>query len=207
MLVGGLGLAVAGCGSSRHQTAAPPSTLGSKSTLPESKGYTCSDPKGDISADTSANGTLTQPSGIDLLEASAHVEGDVLAVKFTTVGPITTVPQPLFDVFQGDIGTAPDFSFELRAQPTGTATAAGPWSVTLHTFKGGNEAKTELSVPVTVTDTTLSYQVPLTQIPPIATLQWQFGSSAVVSTGSVFDDCNSFTTTTTSGGASTTTSG
>ncbi len=70
----------------------------------------------------------------------------------------------------------------------------------LHTFKGGNEAKTDLAAPVTVQGNTLSYQVPLNQIPAVVSLQWQFGTSSVQPNGSVpYDDCSSFTATTTTG--------
>ena len=128
------------------------------------------------------------------------VKDDALAVSFTTNGPIAEVSQPLFDVQQGDPSVAPELSFELRAQPVTATNPAGAWNVVLHTFKGGNEAKTDLGVPVTVAGNTLSYQVPLNQIPSVVSLQWQFGTSSVQADSSVpYDDCSSFTATTTTG--------
>jgi hypothetical protein len=192
-LVLGLAVAAAACSPANH-SAASSSTVGQQTTLPRTTGYTCHDPLGDISLDPSAAGRLTQPAGIDIVEASALVEGDVLAVSFTTNGPIAAVPQPLFDVQQGDPSTAPDLSFELRAQPATITDSAGPWNVVLHTFKGGNEAKTDLAVPVTVDGSTLSYEVPLSQIPAVVSLQWEFGTSSVQADNSVpYDDCSSFT--------------
>ena len=186
------GSAAVGCSpSSNHANST--STVGQQTSLAHTTGYTCHDPSGDVSLDPSAAGKLSQPAGIDLVEASALVKGDMLAVRFTTNGPIATVAQPLFDVQSGDPSTAPDLSFELRAQPTNAADPAGAWNVVLHTFKGGNEAKTDLGAAVTVDGNTLSYQVPLNQIPAVVSLQWQFGASSAQPNGSVpFDDCSSF---------------
>ncbi len=191
---------VGGACSPTNRSTSSTSTVGKQTTLPRTKGYTCHDPVGDISLDPSAAGKLTEPAGIDIVEASALVKGDALAVSFTSNGPIAAVAQPLFDVQQGDPSTAPDLSFELRAQPVDAANPAGPWNVVLHTFKGGNEAKTDLAAPVMVQGNTLSYQVPLSQVPAVVSLQWQFGSSSVQPNGSVpYDDCSSFTATTTTG--------
>jgi len=195
-LVAALAVAAVACTPTNHS--ASTSTVGQQTTLAKNAGYTCHDPTGDISVDPAAAGKLTEPAGIDLVTASALVQGDVLAVSFTTNGPIASVAQPLFDVQSGDPSTAPDLSFELRAQPVDPAKPGGAWSVVLHTFKGGNEAKTDLGVPVSVNADTLSYQVPLTQIPAVASLQWQFGASSSQPNGSVpFDDCSSFTAETT----------
>ena len=191
---------VAGACSPTNRSTSTSSTVGKQTTLAQTKGDTCHDPVGDISLDPKAAGRLTKPAGIDIVEASSKVQGDVLAVHFTTNGPIAEVPQPLFDVQEGDPSTAPDLSFELRAQPVNPADSAGAWNVVLHTFKGGSEAKTDLAAPVTVSGNTLSYEVPLSQIPPVVSLQWQFGTSSVQPDNSVpFDDCNSFTATSTTG--------
>jgi hypothetical protein len=196
-LVAAVGLGAGACSPINHSSATT-STVGQQTTLAKNKGYTCHDPAGDISVDPSAAGKLTEPAGIDLVTASALVQGDALAVTFTTQGPISSVAQPLFDVQSGDPSTAPDLSFELRAQPVDPANPAGTWGVVLHTFKGGNETKTDLGVPVTVQGNTLSYTVPLNQIPAVASLQWQFGASSSQPNGSVpFDDCSSFSAETT----------
>jgi len=203
-----LTLLFAACSSSGKKGSAP-TTLGSKSTLAESNGYDCPDPAGDIGTDTGANsvGKLSQPSGIDMTHASAKVEGDNLVVSFQTVGDITTAPQPIFDVLQGDLSSATDLTWALRAEPVVKTEPAGKWHVVLSTFKTGPEQKTELDVPVTVNGTSLTYSVPMKDIPPIATLEWQFGASSPQGDGpAFFDDCNSLKSqpSATGGGASST---
>jgi hypothetical protein len=191
-------LVVAAACSPSSSTSSSESTIGPQTTIQQSRGYTCIDPRGDISIDTKATGTRRDPAGIDLLRASANVEGSTLVVHFLTAGPIAQVRQPLFDMEQGDVSSAPDQSWELRAQPVGNQGASGTWGLTLHTFRAGNEVKTDLPTPVTVSGNSVSYAVPLSAIPPIATLQWQFGSASEQANGTVpFDDCSSFAATTT----------
>jgi hypothetical protein len=173
------------------------STIGPQTTIGPSRGYTCVDPRGDISLDTKGIGKLTKPAGIDILRASANIEGPTLVVHFLTAGPIAQVRQPLFDMEQGDISAAPEQSFELRAEPIDPKKPAGDWGLTLHTFRTGNEVKTDLPTRVSVSGSTLTYAVALSQIPAIATLQWQFGSASEQANGSVpFDDCSSFSAST-----------
>jgi hypothetical protein len=174
------------------------STIGPQTTIAPSRGYTCIDPRGDISLDTKGVGRLTKPAGIDLLRASANIEGSTLVIHFLTAGPVAQVTQPLFDMEQGDISAAPEQSFELRAEPIDPKKPAGAWGLTLHTFRGGSEVKTDLPTQVSVSGSTVSYAVALSQIPAIATLQWQFGSASEQPNGSVpFDDCSSFSASTT----------
>jgi hypothetical protein len=195
--VAGLGV-VAACSPSQSTTDNSATTIGPQTTISPSRGYTCIDPRGDIGLDTKGTGKLTKPAGIDILRASANVEGSTLVVHFVVAGPIDQVRQPLFDVEQGDVSAAPDQSFELRAVPAGSQGPAGPWSLTLHTFRGGNEQKTDLPSTVRVSGATLTYTVPLDQIPTIATLQWQFGTASEQANGTVpFDDCSSFSATST----------
>jgi hypothetical protein len=190
-------LAACSCSSSGGDDAGNvPSTIGSDDTFPESKGLLCTDPTGDISTDPKAVGTMTEPAGIDIVTAEAKVDGDVLAVTYTMNGPISLVPEPFFNLLQGDM-SAPQYTFELRTEPA----ANGNWGLTLITFDTGTDARKQLTTPVTVTGNTLSYRVPLSQIPKIATLLWTFGVTATMPDGSVpFDDCSSLT-----GNASTTT--
>jgi len=207
-LAAGLAVAVAAgllvaCSPTNHSVSST-STVGQQTTLDQTHGYTCHDPVGDLSLDPKASGKLSQPAGIDLVEASALVKGDVLDVRFTTAGPIASAPQPGFFVQNGDPSTAPALSFLLAAQPTDPNKPVGAWNVALHTFATSPEKVTHLVVPVTVAGNTLTYQVPLSQIPAVVSLQWEFGSVAVAADGSKpFDDCNSFTaastTTTTKG--------
>jgi hypothetical protein len=188
---------MAACSPSQSKSTTGP-TIGSQTTIGPSRGYTCIDPRGDIGIDTKGTGKLRDPAGIDILRASANVEGSTLVVTFLTAGPIDQVRQPLFDMEQGDIASAPDQSFELRAVPATSQGASGPWALTLHTFKTANEVKTDLPTVVHVSGSTLSYAVPIDKIPPIVTLQWQFGAASEQANGTVpFDDCSSFSATST----------
>ena len=193
-VVAGL-LVATGCSSSK-QAASVPSTVGPQSTLPQSQGYTCDDPTGDIGKDVTGVGTLTEPAGIDLVTAAAQVEGTNLVVTYTTAGPIASVPEPFFDLFQGD-ASAPGLSFDLRTEPTG---AGGAWVLSLGTTPaaGGQERFQALPVSVAVTGNTLTYTVPLSALPTIATLQWSFGATSTQPDSSVlFDDCSSIPSPTT----------
>jgi len=205
-LVGGV---LAGCSSSGPD-ASVPSTVGAQSTLPESNGFTCDDPKGDVIDAAKQTELLSEPAGIDLVQVDAHVDGDALAVTFTTAGPISLAPEPFFDLLQGAM-SAPAYSWEIRAEQN----SQGDWALELTNFAplasaGGTAASTGLSAPVTVTGNQLSYRVPLNTIPAIATLQWNFGSSSTQADKSVrIDDCTSLSsaTTTTAALGSTPTSG
>jgi hypothetical protein len=194
LVLGGL---VAGCSSSSSKGTT--STVGPANTLKGATGYTCKDPTGDIALGQSGPSNLSQPAGIDIVEASAHVQGDVLAVSFTTAAPISSAATPLFAVDSGDPSAAPQTSFELRAEQK---SASAPWQVNLHTFKGPKEAIQDLSIPVTVNGNTLSYEVPLRQIPPVVSIQWQFGSTSTAANGDVFfDSCDSFSSSSTTSSA------
>ncbi|MGZ4716910.1 MAG: hypothetical protein ACXWCB_09470 [Acidimicrobiales bacterium] len=193
-----LGGVVAGCSSSGPSAGDVPSTVGPQSTVPESSGFTCNDPTGDVVDAARQTEMLEDPSGIDLVTAEAHVDGDALAVSFTTAGPISLAPDPFFDLLQGSLDS-PAYSFELRAEP-------GPgdtWKLGLTDFSplataGGQAVTTGLSAPVTVTGNQLSYRVPLTTIPKISTMQWNFGSSSTQADKSVrIDDCTSLTSSST----------
>jgi len=178
-LAAALGVIVVAAGCSPSQGGGgSAATIGSQTTIGPSRGYTCIDPRGDIGIDTNGSGKLSSPAGIDILRASADVEGTTLVVHFLTAGPIAQVRRPLFDMEQGDISSAPDQSFELRAQPVGNQPPSGQWGLTLHTFRAGTEATTNLQTAVDVSGDTLTYAVPLSQIPTIATLQWQFGTAS-----------------------------
>ncbi len=180
------------CSGGSDGGSATPNTIGPQSSLAESKGFRCEDPKGDLGSAIKGVGTVSEPAGIDIVVAEAKVDGTVLAVTYEMAGDPNAAPSPFVDLLQGDI-TAPDFSFELRGAPISGTAVRAPWGLTLITFKGG-EQRRGLDTAVTVSGNTVSYSVPLAEIPPIATLQWTFGSSSTADNGTViFDDCNSFT--------------
>ena len=92
---------------------------------------------------------MTEPAGIDIVTAEAKVDGDVLAVTYTMNGPISLVPEPFFNLLQGDM-SAPQYTFELRTEPTSN----GDWGLTLITFDTGTDVRKQLTTPVTVTGNT-----------------------------------------------------
>jgi hypothetical protein len=199
VVAAGLTIAV-GCSTGTKDEAAVPSTIGPSSNLPQSTGFTCDDPTGDIGSDLKGVGTGREPAGIDIVTAEAHVDGDALAVTYTMAGPIMAAPSPFFVMLQGDI-SAPQYSFDLRTEPTGPN---GAWVLKVGTTpaNGGIETFAPLSAPVSVDGNVLRYRVPLTDLPTIATLQWSFGATSTAADQSVlFDDCSSLTSTaTTTGG-------
>ena len=196
-------VALSGCSGSSGGGSDVPNTIGPQSSLAESKGFRCEDPKSDLGSAVKGVGTASEPAGIDMVVAEAKVENDALVVTYQMAGDPNTAPQPFVDLLQGDI-TAPDFSFELRGAPIAGTPTGSPWGLTLITFKGGEQRKA-LATAVTVSGNTVSYQVPLADLPPIATLQWTFGTSSTSAGGTVvFDDCSSLTAQ--PGGDTTTTS-
>ncbi len=153
--------------------------------LPSSTGDRCDDPVGDldIPAGVPEEG-LAGLAGVDLVEGEAAVDGDVLAVRFETAGPVETVPTPTFVVAQGD--PLQPFSFELRL-----TRELDRWEVTLVTWPDAREKRQLLSTPVSADGTTVAVDVPLDALPPIA-LSLQFGAASEVSPGVfVIDDCSS----------------
>lgn len=155
-------------------------------TVASSNGDSCTDAKGDLDV-----GTLDDPSvlaslaGIDLTEASARPNGDVLEVRFTTAGPINLVPSATFIVAQGN--PFQPLSYELRAVKQGDA-----WQVVLVTWDQAEQRK-PLGIAPAVSGNQLSFAVPLTDLPPVASLL-QFGTSATVPGGKlVIDECSSLT--------------
>lgn len=184
-------LVLAGCATSENAAAPTPSlnvpqpTLGSRAV-----GDQCDDPTGDIQDSVRSAGTLADPPGIDIVHAEAKLVDDTaLNVVFQTAGPIESATDPLFIVLQGDTSQAINQSFELRAQAK-----AGRWGVTLITFANNRENPgKDLGVPVTVGGNQLSYSVAKSSLPTIATILWQFGSSAGISANNrLIDDCEPF---------------
>ncbi|MCU0267156.1 MAG: hypothetical protein MUF83_00775 [Acidimicrobiales bacterium] len=161
---------------------------------PSQLGDACTDPTGDLSADVKAAGGSSEPAGADLVEASARVEDDVLAVRFVTAGDIDQLVRPLFVVGQGDLGLAPQQSFELRVGRG----ESGAWALTVLTLADGRQRETPLLVPVTVEGSELRYDVDLAGLPRIETLLWLFGTSAETTLegdaepSRVIDECASF---------------
>jgi hypothetical protein len=182
-------LAATACSGSKGPDAGPTGTFPSVGTSPPASGAACSDPAGDLATDSKNGGALSEPAGIDLTRAEAVLTSTALEVSFETVGMIDSAPVPTFIVGQGRAGN--DVSFEIRAAPVGPPPSP-PWALTIATFRGGNEGRAPLQTPVAVKDNTLSFEIPLKDLPPVATLIWQFGSSSGEGDDATFDDCNNF---------------
>jgi hypothetical protein len=192
LLAAGLLLSLTACSGSGNDasTVTPPPNNGT--VAPTTRGDVCDDPTGDLGTDAKvAAGTLSEPAGIDLVRAEAELTDTSLKVTYRTAGPVNLVEEPLFLMEQGVPGQ--DVSFELRASPLGPGT---PWTLRLITFRAGQEqSPITLPTPITVSGDTVSYEVSRRDLPPVATLIWQFGSTAGNPSDPdvtvVFDDCSS----------------
>lgn len=185
VLVPLLALGTACSASDTSGTGTPVSTGG---TLPPPGDAFCDDPVGDLADDSRVEGTLSDPPGVDLVRAESKLGAQTLKVTFTTNGAINQTREPTFIVATGT--PASDTSFEIRATPKGPAPSPA-WGLELITFKAGNEApRKPLAAPVTVDDRTLSFEIPLTDLPPVVTLIWQYGSSSGDGDAALTDDCN-----------------
>jgi hypothetical protein len=177
LVLGALVAAASGACSS-SQDPPMPEGISTVTLPPPTDGANCTDPKGDISDSAQqVAGTLSEPAGVDLVAAEAAISDTDMTITFTSAGPIADAPEPIFYVSQGPSGL--EASFELRIQPAST----GAWTVGVITWAeeaGGvrESAPRSLGVPVTVEGNELSFTVPLTELPKIVTMVWQFGASA-----------------------------
>jgi len=173
----------AGCSSGSKATDAG---AGATSTLvPSSSGDSCTDPTGDLDLPVGVSSSTPGLAGVDLVSASAKVDGDQLAVAITTAGPIDAAPAATYVVAQGDpLG---QFSFELRM-----VHGADGWTTTLVTWPDKVETRQKLAITPKVAGDTLTVSVPLSSLPAIS-LAMQFGSTATVDGKIVVDDCSSLT--------------
>jgi len=167
---------------------------GNNGTLaPKTTGASCSDPKSDISGDPARSGSRAEPSGIDIISVDAKITATTLKVTYEMAGPVAAAPTPTFILSQGV--AAQTVSFEVRASPG--KDPAQPWPLELVSWKvntrGTEEERRPLAEVATVTGSTLTYEVPLSNLPPIATLIWNFGATAGGG-GGLIDDCSSYDT-------------
>jgi hypothetical protein len=214
LVLGALVATAAGACSS-SQDPPMPDDISTVTLPPPTDGANCTDPKGDIS-DTAQQiaGTLSEPSGVDLVGAQAEISDTDMTIRLTSAGPIADAPEPIFYVSQGPSGL--EASFELRIQPS---PSTGVWSAGLITWaeEGGRVQESDprpLGVPVTVDGNQLSFTVPLTELPKIVTMVWQFGASAklppapgTTTRKTVLDDCNNMSDQTGPGSSVPTTEG
>lgn len=175
-------------GTTSEQATEPSTEPSVIDTVPGSQGGSCADQVGDISTLAATQGAASDPPAADLVRAAAAVEGTDLAVEMQTNGQIDTLTDPLFIVAQGEAGRS--ISFELRADRN----AQGAWQLTLVSFPANEprERRTVLAAPVTVTGDTISFRVPLADLPlnQVSTFL-QFGVSAELEgTGTVIDECS-----------------
>lgn len=173
----------AGCSSDGKGSDAAP---GSTSTLvPSSSGDSCNDPSGDLDLPVGVSADTPGLAGVDLVTASATVDGDQLAVTMTAAGPIDAAPAAAYVVAQGDpLG---QLSFELRM-----VHGTDGWTTTLVTWPDQVESRQQVPVTPEVDGSTVTTSVPLSSLPPIS-LAMQFGATATVDGLIVVDDCSSLT--------------
>jgi hypothetical protein len=157
-------------------------------TVPSGTGDRCADESGDLDLPVGVDPSEVAPfAGIDLVDASALVEGEQLVVSFTAAGPIDDVPSPTFVVAQGEPLQA--LSFELRLAPGDD----GGWDAVLVTWPSSREDREPVAVDVVVDGSTLRTALPLDGLPPIARTM-QFGATSEPEDGLVvIDDCSNLT--------------
>jgi hypothetical protein len=149
-----------------------------------STGDECLDPTGDLGEEVRAEGTLTEPAGVDLVSASAQLTDRGLEVRFETAGPVALAPRPEFFVFQGPPALPQSFEVQASRQDDGS------WTVTLVTYADGPSTR-PLAVPVTAEGQVVSYTIPSDDVPPVGTLYWAFGARSADEAGvTVLDDCD-----------------
>jgi hypothetical protein len=182
------GLAASGIACSKEDVP----KVGVNGTLaPTTKGGGCTDPRSDISGDPERTGTRSEPAGIDLLKVDAVVTESSLKVTYEMAGPIAPTAKPTFILSQGP--SAQTVSFEVRASPGADPTQ--PWPLELVTWKvnsgGQNEVRQPMAEVARVNGSTLTYDIPLKDLPPIATLIWIFGAQSGEQ-AALFDECSSY---------------
>jgi len=179
-----LALAGVACSDDGTDDAGP---VGSTPAVPSSDGDRCQDPTGDLDVPVGVDPTLgPRLAGVDLVDAAALVEGEVLRISFTNAGPVDDVPDPTYVVAQGE--PLQPLSFELRL-----TRRAGQWQGTLVTWPSGAEQRQVVPNPVVVDGTAVAVDLPVASLPPIARTM-QFGAAAEPDTGVVvIDDCSNLT--------------
>jgi hypothetical protein len=178
LVVAGAGLTACG-GSSGGDDAVPEATI----PVSSSTGDSCTDATGDLDLPAGVPASTPGLTGIDIVSASATVEGDQLDVSMTMAGPIDAAPAATYVVAQGDPLGA--LSFELRM-----VHGTDGWTTTLITWPRSVETRTKVPITPKVDGATLTVSVPLEGLPPIA-LALQFGAAAEVGDALVIDDCSS----------------
>ncbi|HEY6531272.1 MAG TPA: hypothetical protein VIY72_03140 [Acidimicrobiales bacterium] len=182
VVVASLGLlfgVLAGC-SSDGGDAGPLPTAG---TLPDSTGDSCTDPTGDLDLPVGVSAEAPGLSGVDLVDASATVNGEQLDISITTAGPIDAAPAATYVVAQGDPLGA--LSFELRM-----VHGDDGWTTTLITWPDAKEKREQVAVTPVASGSTLTASIPTASLPTVA-LALQFGTSARIGDALVVDDCSS----------------
>lgn len=171
------------CSATSSRDAADAPDLVTVPNIASSDGDSCSDPTGDLDVgSTIGEDVLASLAGIDLVEASARPEGDMLDIRIETAGPIGLVPGATFYVAQGQ--PLESLSFEIRIVEDG-----GDWTVTVITWTP-RENRRVVDVDPHVDGATLNVSVPLSDLPPIA-LMLEFGSSVMAPDGTLLiDDCS-----------------
>lgn len=169
-----LALPLLGAACSGSDDAAEPSTT-PPVVVTEEPRFECTDPAGDVEDAYAPAGTtaLADPAGIDLTEAVVERTDDTLEVSFTAAGDVDgTTTAPAFILFRGEQAGV-EGSFEVQALRGDD----GVWALYLIEYLTNVGERARLAAPVSVAGSTVSFTVPLADLPPLTgTKVWSFGS-------------------------------
>lgn len=167
-------LGAAACSSEGDDASEDTSTTLS-ATLTEDPRYECEDATGDLEDVYAPVGStaLSEPAGIDLVDAVVDRTDDALDVEFTAAGDIdATTTAPAFILFRGQ-AAATQGSFEVQALRDDD----GTWALYVIEYLTNVGERRRLDAPVTVEADTLRFTVPLASLPPVTgTVAWSFGT-------------------------------
>ena len=178
------GLALVGC-SDDEPAAGGGAAVTVPIDIPDVVDEVCADGPGDVAADAFVAGTLTEPAGVDLLQAEAHLDPERLEVTWTVVGDPAATVDARYTVTQGNPGDPTSWTVSVEA-------AEGGWDVVLFTTEQVDDPRGILltrEVPsaldaepvLAVTGDgahTVTLSLPRAALPPPATVAWLFGASA-----------------------------
>ena len=185
-------VALGGCSGDDEPEEAAPATVSIR--IPDEVDEVCEDPVGDVADDELVVGDLTEPAGIDLERAEAHVDPERVELTWTVVGDPAATEGARYTVTQGNPGDPTSWTVSVEA-------AEGGWDVVLFTSEPVDDprgivltrevpspldAEPEV-VPTEGGGATVTLSLPRAALPPPATVAWLFGASAAPVGGAVVE--------------------
>lgn len=184
MLALALVLVLTGCsGDDGDEGAAAPATVAIE--IPDAVDEVCEDVLGDVADDEFVLGTSSEPAGVDLLRAEAHLDEERLDVVWTVAGDPAAAVDARYTVTQGRPGDPTSWTLSVEAGEDG-------WDVVLFTTEQVDDprgivltqevpsvldARPEVA-PTADGGATVALSLPRAAVPPPATIAWLFGASA-----------------------------